>query len=645
MTANSEDLSKAFEEGDWVVRNSILQFCGDGNEATIPRADDIYGSVFEGSEIENESGKKITSPKDATALTFSRYPLRVSLRIINSLGDRLGIRLALIGQHRNTEYDISELLIQPVDHITKNGRWFPVRSDRMESIRTRLQRLSIEDGRTLTLRQYLELIHGADENLDIEDKAEGIQLESNEIQTPLFEGTLYPYQKDGFRWLNLIAEEHIGGILADEMGLGKTVQVIALFAREKARGERPFLVIAPATLLENWRREIAKFAPKLSAYIHRGPDRTGFPSYLREQDVVLVSYGTVIRDKFLLEMIDWRTVVLDEAQAIKNPEAKRTEAVKKLPRDISIAMTGTPVENRLTDLWSITDFALPGYLGSLDEFENRFPSNEEGASKLEPIVSPVMMRRRVAQVADDLPDRIDVPQVVNMDAAASKEYEDIRKRTKREYESNAGLVALNRLRMFCTHPFLMNERNGDPARYSAKYRRLVEILEEIFDNGRKALIFTSFLKMSDLLAEDLCERFEVYLNQIDGRTDQEKRHPIIDDFSSTDQPAVLILNPRAAGTGLNITAANHVIHYNLEWNPAVEDQASARAHRRGQDLPVTIHRLYYADTVEDVMNDRLHRKRDVAEAALIGAEGETKEDDYRDLMEALRRSPISANHK
>ena len=630
-----------FSDYGWTVENTVLQFRDRDGKVTVPGADAIYGCVFEGKKIEADDGTAIPSPEKSTDLEFSRYPLRLSVAIISSPGDRLGVRLALIGKHQHAQHDISELLVHPVDHITRGQKWFPCLPGQIESIRARLTELGIQDGRNLRLRQYLELAHGENEDLTVEVEAEGIQLEPYAIETPLFKGTLYPYQKDGFRWLSLIADEHIGGILADEMGLGKTVQVIALFAREKARGKGSFLVIAPATLLENWRREIVKFAPELSVYTHRGPDRTGFPSYLRDQDVVLVSYGTVIRDRFLFEMIEWRAVVLDEAQAIKNPEAKRTGAVKRLPRDISIAMTGTPVENRLTDLWSITDFALPGYLGSLDDFEERFPSDQDGASLLEPVVAPIMLRRRVSQVADDLPERIDVPQVISMDAASSQEYEAVRKKTAQEYESNAGLVALNRLRMFCTHPFLVNDGTGDPARYSAKYRRMAEILEEIFQNGRKALIFTSFLKMSDILADDLSKRFGVFVNQIDGRTDQEERQPVIDRFSAIDQPAVLILNPRAAGTGLNITAANHVIHYNPEWNPAIEDQASARAHRRGQDRPVTVHRLYYAETIEDVMSDRLQRKRNIADTALMGAEG--GKEDYQDMMEALRRSPINTN--
>lgn len=630
-----------FSEYGWTVENSILQIRGRNGKVTVPGAEEIYGCVFEGKAIAVDEETVIPSPEAATDLEFSRYPLRLSLAVISSPGDRLGVRLALTGKYQDTHYDISDLLVHPVDHITRDRKWFPVLPEQIESIRARLAELGLQDGSNLRLRQYLELVHGEHEDFVVEDQAEGIHLEPYGIDTPLFEGTLYPYQEEGYRWLSLIAAEDIGGILADEMGLGKTVQVIALFAKEKAGGSGPSLVIAPATLLENWRREIVKFAPELSVYTHRGPDRTGFPSYLRDQDVVLVSYGTVIRDRFLLEMIEWRAVVLDEAQAIKNPEAKRTEVVKGLPRDISIAMTGTPVENRLSDLWSIADFALPGYLGSLDHFEERFPSDRDGASLLEPVVAPIMLRRRVSQVADDLPERIDVPQVIDMDAAAIQEYEDVRRRTEREYESNAGLVALNRLRMFCTHPFLVNDRTGDPARYSTKYRRLAEILEEIFQNGRKALIFTSFLKMSDIMADDLSERFGVFLNQIDGRTDQEERQPVIDRFSAIDQPAVLILNPRAAGTGLNITAANHVVHYNPEWNPAIEDQASARAHRRGQDRPVTVHRLYYAETIEEVMNDRLQRKRNIADTALMGAEG--GKEDYQDMMEALRRSPINTD--
>jgi len=455
-----------------------------------------------------------------------------------------------------------------------------------------------------------------------------------------FSATLYPYQADGVRWLRRIADEGLGCFLADEMGLGKTVQVIAILAAESEAKRTPSLVVCPATLLENWRRELRKFAPRLQVRLHRGNDRTGFPSTLRPYDIVLTTYDTAIRDLPLLKMIPWNAVILDEAQAIKTPDAQRSKATKEIPRRISIAMTGTPVENRLRDLWSIMDFAVPGFLGDLSTFEATYSDSVADAARLEPIVSPLMLRRRVATVATDLPPRIDIPHPVELSAESAAEYDAIRQQIVAEYGAAANLVAVIKLRLFCTHPFLVNDARGDPLPHSTKYARLTELLEEITSREDKTLIFTSFTEMADILAADLPRRLRIPCTVIDGRTPVSERQTTVDSFQDAAGGAVLVLNPRAAGVGLNITAASHVIHYNLEWNPAVEDQATARAYRRGQDKPVTVHRLFYANTIEEVIDQRLARKRDIADEAVVGVKG--ADNDLADILRAIELSPSRA---
>jgi SNF2 family DNA or RNA helicase len=249
-----------------------------------------------------------------------------------------------------------------------------------------------------------------------------------------------------------------------------------------------------------------------------------------------------------------------------------------------------------------------------------------------------MLRRRVVDVAMDLPGKIIIPQAVNMSDEEILRYEALRANIQNEYGTSATLVALIKLRQFCTHPFILDEHNDlDPATRSDKYIRLIEIMEEIVSNKQKVIIFTSFTAMTDLFVNDIPSRLKIPCRCIDGRTPVTERQCIVDQFSTVSGSAVLILNPKAAGTGLNITAANHVIHYNLEWNPAVEDQATARSYRRGQLLPVTIHRLFYPNTIEDVINDRLERKRQLASTAVVGTEA--TQADKADILKALMISP------
>lgn len=450
---------------------------------------------------------------------------------------------------------------------------------------------------------------------------------------------LYPYQKDGVHFLNLVAGQGLGCILGDEMGLGKTIQVITLMLAEKAAARGPTLVVSPATLLENWRRELALFAPSLSVKIHTGTDRAGIASRLTGFDVVVTSYDTALRDEALLSSIPWNLLALDEAQNIRNPDARRTLAVKGLPRRISLAITGTPVENRLMDLWSLSDFALPGLLGNRDGFERLFADTEADAAGLAPIVAPILLRRRVRDVAQDLPKRIDVAQPLSMSRAMAEDYERTRLEALTEYEGGGSLVALQRLRMFCTHPALIGGWGGDPADGMPKYQRLLELLEEIFQQGEKCLIFTSYTGMTDIFLADLPKRFpDRFFGFIDGRVPVPERQKTVDEFSATATGGALFLNPKAAGVGLNITAANHVIHYNPEWNPALEDQASARAYRRKQQRPVTVHQMFFVDCVEELVVGRLALKRGLSEHAAIGHEGDAT---VSEVMQALRISPLS----
>ena len=575
------------------------------------------------------------------AISFSRYPAMPAVRISGNPGLSLELELGVLVD--GTFAPTSE----NVDQIVKSSRWSPIDVRSVLDAREWLTTIDVHGSQPITIGQLIAIRSANAPPLSIVDESD-----ANPVNTaskagltfnsiPGLAATLYPYQRDGVAFLVLVASQGIGCVLADEMGLGKTLQAIALIQSENNAGRPPSLVVAPATLLENWRRELSQFAPNLRCLVHAGPARAGIYKKLTGYDVVITSFDTVIRDEPLLSGIQWNLLIVDEAQGIKNPDAQRTQAVKRLPRRVSIAVTGTPVENSLGDLWSITDFVLPGLLGTADQFRSTFANDLNDAGRLGPVVAPLLLRRKVLEVAKDLPAKIEIPQLIPMSEKLAMSYELLRKQILDEYEAAAGMVAMTRLRVFCTHPSLIESWGDDPAEDVPKYQRLLEILGEIFESNEKALIFTSFQGMSDLLLRDMPRRWpNGFFRHIDGRIPVVDRQTIVDDFYEHKGFGALFLNPKAAGTGLNITAANHVIHYNPEWNPAVTAQATGRAYRRKQQRPVTVHHLCYANSVEEVMLDRIAFKKMLAEEAVTGHDGEV---DPSIVLHALQISPVGSN--
>ena len=648
MTDSHEHVDNRFV--NWVISDGsvCIQF---GKKKQTVTASDIVRVEFKGKSLVNGSSVNAKPSDHLPSLRFHRFPCDIKIHLLMPACSFLRPRVELCIFSEGGLFSIER--VPESDQITIGDSWYPLIPENIEDIKKILSKVAISGLGKITLRQALELMKEESPLIilgTLEDESEDQILSATNCDQALnlisrngFQANLYPYQKNGFSWLKGISEEGLGCILADEMGLGKTLQIIAVLSYFKIIWNLTSLVISPATLLENWRREFARFSPQINVHIHSGNGRTGFPSQLKKHDITVCSYDTAVRDQGLFGMIEWGFVVLDEAQAIKNADTRRAIAVKGLKRKVAIAVTGTPVENRLTDLWSLMDFTCPGLLGTLNAFEKKYNDDYRSAKNLETIVSPLMLRRRVAEVATDLPKKIIIPQPVNMSEAEVSEYELLRQQVSDEYGKSATLITLLRMRQYCTHPFLLESDIGNlqtsPMK-SSKFCRLLEILDEVFLNREKAIIFTSFTAMSDLLCKVLPERFSVQSWQIDGRTPVEERQNIVDCFSDIIGSAILVLNPRAAGTGLNITAANHVIHYTLEWNPAVEDQATARAFRRGQQLPVTVHRLFYPNTVEEVINDRLDRKRQLAETAVVGTEA--SEVETADIARALKLSPLIA---
>jgi SNF2 family DNA or RNA helicase len=508
--------------------------------------------------------------------------------------------------------------------------------------------------RSLTFPQILALRRAQLEGLGVElddsvltsANAEAL-MEPGHIAVPGLHGQLYAYQSKGISWMKEAVQRTGGVILADEMGLGKTIQIICLLLLEPPSPDHPALIVCPTTLIANWTRELDRFAPSLDVAIHRGPDRARLPRHLQRTRVLITTYDTLVNDLVLMKAIEWSWLICDEAQAIKNPASQRRRAIGEIPRKRAIPVTGTPVENHLIDLWSLVDVAIPGLLGPLAWFEKQFDDTEESARYLSRITNPIILKRQVRDVAQDLPERIDVNVPLELGPVLSLDYEAVRRETLDRYPTAGALVATGQLQLFCAHPLLRTNSitssdwedgaflDGALVLSTPKLERAVELLEEAFANGKKALIFANFNACGPIIQAAAHNLPTAFWGAVNGSTPSGERQAIIDAFSAHTGPGVLILNPRAAGAGLNITAATVVIHFTQVWNPALELQASARAYRRGQTQPVTIYHMFYVDTVEEVMMERAERRR------LLGAEAVPVTNDNADLARALSLSPVS----
>lgn len=582
------------------------------------------------------------APLSETNLRFSG--LTAHVKLLFSFEETLILKLCFT--RNGSKYFVSIYNNEFNDYIIYDSIWKYI-DPIVESINTILvlNNINPED---VTYQQYIFLLKefckiGIEVMDYVVETVNGIK-ESVEIETPKgLNAQLYPYQSGGTKWLDFMVRQKCGSILGDEMGLGKTLQIIAIMGLLKERKQDVhFLVVSPVSLLENWRREISHFYPSLTTNIHYGSHRTGDYRELYKFDVNIMSYNCVVTDSGLLTMTKWDLLVIDEAQNIKNPKAKRTKAIKQIACDVPIAVTGTPFENHMTDVWSLVDFIMPGFLGSLYLFEQTFQDDIDSAIALEKLITPLLLRRRVIDVAKDLPERVDIPQSIIMSDEEACLYEYCRLAEEPHEElKNIQLAKIQKLRTFCTHPCVYDADylDEDPTSISTKYTRLCEILEEIFASKEKVVIFTSFRRMIEMMCKDIKSRFNVYTNYIDGSIEAKERQKTVDEFSTVEGSGALILNPKAAGVGLNIICANHAIHYNLEWNPAVEDQASARVYRRGQNKTVFIHRLYYADTIEEIINDKIQSKRLLSDNAIIGNNGTATEQEY--LLKALSLSPYN----
>ena len=633
-------------EAVWtIVDNHLALKCG--IQILHPNAEEVYAFLNKKNE-ESIQGISCKSPEEEIpSMRFSRIGCPVSMILENSAAN--SVSLKIIATRRNDIIDVDIVNGTIIDHCVFNNTWFYL-TDGINELQELLEKTGIKNCGVITIRQYLKLVehisltHTRFITNNVDSSLFKNPIDENENAPSTLKATLFPYQKTGYLWLKYMLQESQGCILGDEMGLGKTMQVIAVILHFKQVNKVPILVVAPISLLANWKRECEKFAPSLDVWVRHGPSRTGNYRDLMLHDVVVTSYTTVVSDIHMLNMINWELIALDEAQNIKNPYSARTKSCKALRRLRSLAISGTPFENHITDIWSLVDFAIPNILGSIDKYKEEITDDVNGGERIEPILSPLMIRRLVNDVAKDLPTRVVSTQPIQMSEEECCQYtkylEQIKASTNDE---NVNLGMLQKLRIYCTHPLAAEESDywNDPCDSSVKYQRFCEIVTEIVERGEKVIVFTSYKRMFDIFKKDLTCRFGIKVWSINGETPVGERQSIVDTFNNLGTSAALILNPRAAGTGLNITGANHVIHYNLEWNPSLEDQSSARACRRGQQKTVFIYRLFYEGTIDEVVNDRIERKREIASSAIVGNTGRNQDRD--DIIRVLKLVPSIKN--
>jgi SNF2 family DNA or RNA helicase len=462
--------------------------------------------------------------------------------------------------------------------------------------------------------------------------------------------TLRPYQRRGLGWLQFLYQLRLGGCLADDMGLGKTPTTLAHISVLPG----PHLVICPLSVVRNWEAEAARFTPLLRVAVHHGSGRSGaaaFTNIVAQHDLVITTYHVAARDIETLQAVQWTTVVFDEAQAVKNPETRTAKALRTLPATQHIALTGTPVENRLSELWSIMSMVTPGLLGNLTHFRRRFAVPIErnhdlaAAEALRRLTSPFLLRRTKADksLVPDLPDKVEQLAWASLTREQASMYQGVVDQLLADAQQATGmrrrglvLAALTRLKQICNHPA---HALGDGSRLggrSGKLTRFDELITDLIDAEEQALVFTQFREMGLLLQRHLLERFALPTPFLHGGVARKGRDRMVDEFQTRSASPLLLVSLRAGGTGLNLTAASRVVHYDRWWNPAVEDQATDRAWRIGQHRSVFVHKLVCQGTIEERVDAMINDKRALADA-VVGTTGEAwlselSTDELRDLI-------------
>ncbi len=484
-----------------------------------------------------------------------------------------------------------------------------------------------------------------------------------ELKAPKnLKATLRPYQLRGYSWLAFLRRWGLGACLADDMGLGKTIQTLTLIQADRAAGEtRPVLLVCPTSVVGNWQKEAARFTPDVPVMIHHGLTRAkgdAFVESASKHALVISSYALLHRDLEILKNVEWTGVVLDEAQNIKNSETKQSTSARSLAAEFRIALTGTPVENNVGDLWSIMEFLNPGFLGSKAEFRRNFfvpiQSNHdpEASGRLKKLTGPFILRRLKTDksVISDLPEKMEMKVFCSLTREQASLYAAVVKDSLDAIEGTEGikrkgvvLATLSKLKQVCNHPAQFLGDNSAAAGRSGKLARLTEMLEEVLSAGDRALIFSQFAEMGEIMRKHLQDTFGREVPFLHGAVSKPKRDAMVERFQSVDGPPLFLLSLKAGGTGLNLTSANHVFHYDRWWNPAVENQATDRAFRIGQTKNVQVHKFLCAGTLEEKIDEMIESKKRIAADVVGSGEGWLTELSTADLKElfALRKEAVS----
>ncbi len=575
-----------------------------------------------------------------------------------------------VGEDTLTEDEIAALAETKAPLIRLRGQWVAVDP---EQLRRGLEFLTRKPTGQKTAAEILALAASHPDDIDtpldvISVRADGWLGEllsgaaAQSLQPlqppPGFTATLRPYQQRGLSWLAFLSSLGLGSCLADDMGLGKTVQLLAMecLQRHQDPGTGPTLLLCPMSLVGNWQREAAKFAPGLRVYPHHGGARLhgdALREQLKDTDLVVTTYATATRDIDELAGYGWNRVVLDEAQAVKNSLSRGAKAVRRLEAGHRVALTGTPVENRLAELWSIMDFLNPGLLGTSELFRTRYaiPVERYGqtgpAERLRAITRPYVLRRLKTDptIIDDLPEKIEIKQYCQLTTEQASLYQSIVNEMLTKIENTQGierrgnvLAAMAKLKQVCNHPAqLMHDRSPVGTR-SGKVIRLEEILEEILAEGDRVLCFTQFTEFAEMLVPHLAARFGRDVLYLHGGTPRKRRDEMVARFQSGEGPPIFLLSLKAGGTGLNLTAANHVVHLDRWWNPAVENQATDRAFRIGQQRTVQVRKFICTGTLEEKIDDMIEEKKALADLVVSDGEGWLTELSTRDLREVFALS-------
>ncbi len=579
-----------------------------------------------------------------------------------------------LGDERISIEELEALAKMKSSLVKVRGQWVEISA---AEIQAALEFWKKKAADTATAKEVIHMALGSTENIhgivfsgvsatgwigDILDQLKGDGKFREILPSDRFSGTLRPYQIRGYSWLAFLRQLGLGACLADDMGLGKTVQALALIQQDwGANSKRPVLLVCPTSVVTNWQKEAARFTPDLPVMIHHGQTRKKGKTFRKEAKrhaIVISTYALLHRDIEHLQEVEWAGIVLDEAQNIKNPETKQAKAARSLKSDYRISLTGTPVENTVGDLWSIMEFLNPGLLGTQAGFKRKFfipiqaGHDPEAASRLKQITAPFILRRLKTDksIIADLPEKLEMKVFCTLTREQATLYKAVLKEVDESLDSSSGimrkgiiLATLSKLKQICNHPLQFLNDNSSIQGRSGKLARLTEMLEEILEVGEKALIFSQFSEMGHILKQHLQASFGREVLFLHGGVQKKRRDQMVERFQKEDGgPPIFVLSLKAGGTGLNLTSANHVFHFDRWWNPAVENQATDRTFRIGQRRNVEVHKFICAGTLEERIDEMIEGKKEIAEKVVGTGEGwltELSNKELRDIL-ALREEEV-----